>query len=170
MDAPPPPFHKKVLPAAERERNVDRRNIGHMHVPGLFFLESMFSPAGSGSENGNREGTREYRNCQFMTPETRRTTHFFWTYLNNWEGEDHNISRSLHQSLIEGFMEDKHLIEAQQQVMDADPSFELQAVAADAALSHFRMTLAKLVAQEQAEQATQVAAVAVRKPHQIGIA
>jgi phenylpropionate dioxygenase-like ring-hydroxylating dioxygenase large terminal subunit len=171
MDAPPPPFHDKVLPADLKGRNVDRRNIGHMHIPGIFFLESMFSPAGSGSEQGNREGTKEYRNCQFMTPETRRTTHFFWTYLNNWEGEDHGISRSLHGSLIEGFLEDKHLIEAQQVVIDSDPTFELQAIASDAALSHFRATLAKLVAQEEAQRATQQAAVPApaRKPHQIGM-
>jgi hypothetical protein len=51
---------------------------------------------------------------------------------------DANISRSLHQSLIEGFMEDKYLIEAQQKVLDADPSFKMRAVAADTALSHFR--------------------------------
>jgi vanillate O-demethylase monooxygenase subunit len=107
-----------------------------------------------------------------MTPETRRTTHFFWTYLNNYEGEDHNISRSLHQSLIEGFLEDKHLIEAQQVVIDSDPAFELQAIASDAALSHFRRIFAELVAQEQALEATQQAAapVTVRKPHQIGLA
>jgi phenylpropionate dioxygenase-like ring-hydroxylating dioxygenase large terminal subunit len=153
MDAAPPPFHRKVLPAAEKDAHVDRRNIGHMHIPGIFFLESMFSPAGSGSERGNREGTREYRNCQFMTPETRRTTHFFWTYLNNFEGDDANVSRSLHQSLIEGFMEDKHIIEAQQRVIDEDPQFRMQAIAADAALSHFRMTLAKRVAEEQAQDA-----------------
>lgn len=98
-------------------------------------------------------------------------SHFFWTYLNDWEGDDANISRSLHQSLIEGFMEDKHLIEAQQKVIDADPNFELQAVAADAALSHFRMTFAKLVAQEQAQQAAPAASapIQVRKPHQIGM-
>jgi len=172
MDAAPPPFHRKVLPAQEKDKNVDRRNIALMHVPGIFFLESMFSPAGSGSEKGNREGSREYRNCQFLTPETRRTTHFFWTYLNNYEGEDANISRSLHQSLIEGFMEDKHLIEAQQVVIDADPGFEPQAIASDAALSHFRRTFATLVAQEQAERATQqpAAPAPVAKPHQIGFA
>jgi vanillate O-demethylase monooxygenase subunit len=118
----------------------------------------MFSPAGSGSENGNREGSREYRNCQFMTPETRGTTHFFWTYLNNFEGDDTNISRSLHQSLIEGFMEDKHLIEAQQKVLDADPEFKMLAVAADAALSHFRWTFDKAVAAERAAEATHKAA------------
>src|SRR5436305_1671389 len=83
------------IPGQEKSRNVDRRNIGRMLVPGVFFLESMFSPAGSGSERGNREGTREYRNCQFMTPETRRTTHFFFVYLNNFEGSDTTISRSL---------------------------------------------------------------------------
>ena len=66
-------------------------------------------------------------------------------------------------------MEDKHLIEAQQVVIDADPQFELQAIASDAALSHFRRTLSELVAREQAEAATQpvAAPVTVRKPHQI---
>jgi vanillate O-demethylase monooxygenase subunit len=171
MDAAPPPFHRKVLPAAEKDSHVDRRNIGHMHIPGIFFLETLFAPAGSGAEKGHREGAREYRNCQFMTPETRRSTHFFWTYLNDWEGADGNISRSLHQSLIEGFLEDKHLIEAQQVVIDSDPGFELQAIASDAALSHFRMTFAKLVAQEEAELATQQAAATpkVVKPHEIGL-
>jgi vanillate O-demethylase monooxygenase subunit len=173
MDAAPPPFHNKVLPADLKGKHVDRRNIGHMHIPGIFFLESMFSPAGSGSEKGNREGSKEYRNCQFMTPETRRTTHFFWTYLNNWEGDDHNISRSLQQSLIEGFMEDKHLIEAQQKVLDADPDFRMLAVAADAALSHFRWTFDKLVAAERAEDATAKAAAPItvhKAPHQAGAA
>jgi len=158
MDAPPPPFHKKVLPADEKTRNVDRRNIGRMLIPGIFFLESMFSPAGSGSERGNREGTREYRNCQFMTPETRRTTHFFFVYLNNFEGNDANISRSLRDSLIEGFMEDKHIIEHQQTVIDTDANFRMQAIAADAALSHFRLTLSKAVQKERDEEAARVPA------------
>lgn len=155
----PPPFHRKVLPEAERDLPVDRRNIGTMHIPGIFFLETTFSTP---------ETTRQYRNCQFMTPETRRSTHFFWTYLNDFEGEDHGISESLHQSLIEGFLEDKHLIEAQQVVMDADPQFAMQAVVADAALSHFRRTFDRLVAEEQAEMATQRASapVAVVRPHQ----
>ena len=150
MDAPPPPFHKKVLPAAERERNVDRRNIGHMHIPGNFFLYTTFTPAGSGAETGNTEGARDYRNCQFMTPETRKTSHHFWIYLNNFEGEDSNISRSLHASLIEGFLEDKHIIEAQQRAMDEDPDFKLLAVIADAPLAHFRRILDQLIAKEQA--------------------
>ncbi len=148
-DSAPPPFHAKVIP--DRHAMVDRRNIGHMHIPGIFFLETLFAPAGNGAREGNVEGARQYRNCQFMTPETRRTTHFFWNYLNDFEGDDYTISRSLHASLIEGFHEDKALIEAQQTVLDEDPDFPMTAVAADAALTHFRRMLEQLIAQEQAE-------------------
>jgi vanillate O-demethylase monooxygenase subunit len=88
-----------------------------------------------------------------MTPETRRTTHFFFLYLNNFEGSDTNVSRSLRDSLIEGFLEDKHIIEHQQKVLDTDADYRMQAIAADAALSHFRLTLSKRIAQEQEEEA-----------------
>jgi phenylpropionate dioxygenase-like ring-hydroxylating dioxygenase large terminal subunit len=148
MNAEPPPFHRKVIP--DPDQRVDRRNIGHMEIPGIFMLETLFTPAGSGAEKGSRTGAREYRNCQFMTPETRRSTHFFWNYLNNFEADQHWISESLHQSLIDGFLEDKSIIEGQQKVLDADPDFPMQAVVADAALAHFRRVLGKLIDQERA--------------------
>lgn len=150
MNSDPPPFHRKVIP--NKTDKVDRRNIGRMYVPGIFSLESLFAPAGAGAEKGNLEGAREYRNCQFMTPETERSTHFFWVYLNNFEGEDSNISRSLLASLIEGFMEDKAIIEEQQKVLEEDPDFRMLAVAADVALSHFRWTLERKIEAEQAAQ------------------
>ena len=49
-------------------------------------------------------------------------------------------------------MEDKEIIEEQQKMLDADPSFKLVAVAADVALSHFRYTMDKLIQAEQAGQ------------------
>jgi vanillate O-demethylase monooxygenase subunit len=88
-----------------------------------------------------------------MTPETDRTTHFFWAYLNDFEGNDPNISRSLHLSLIEGFMEDKAIIERQQVTLDEDPSFQMLAIMADAPLAHFRRVLGKLIEAEQATAA-----------------
>lgn len=151
MNSDPPPFHKKVIP--NKADKVDRRNIGHMQIPGIFLLESLFAPAGNGAETGNLAGAREYRNCQFMTPETERSTHFFWNYLNNFEGSDYTISMSLLDSLIEGFLEDKEIIEEQQKVLDNDPSFKMTAVAADVALSHFRWTLDRMLEAEQSDQA-----------------
>ena len=53
MDADAPPFHKKVVRDAGK---VDRRNIARMYVPGIFFMETLFAPAGSGAEKGNLRG------------------------------------------------------------------------------------------------------------------
>jgi len=147
MNSDSPPFHKKVI--ADKTAKVDRRNIGRMHVPGIFFLESMFAPAGTGAEKGNTAGTRQYRNCQFMTPETRRTTHFFWNYLHNFDLDDPNIALSLCNSLREGFMEDKAIIEAQQKLFDKDSDTKLLAIAADAALAHFRRTFSQKLGEER---------------------
>jgi vanillate O-demethylase monooxygenase subunit len=149
MNSDPPPFHKKVI--SDKTAKVDRRNIGHMKVPGIFFLESMFAPAGTGAEKGNIAGVRQYRNCQFMTPETRRSTHFFWNYLHNFDLDDPNIALSLCNSLREGFMEDKAIIEAQQKLFDVDPDTKLLAIAADAALAHFRRVFEQRLAAEQSE-------------------
>ena len=60
-DSEPPPYHKKVIPASEHGLKLDRRNKVTMIVPGMFFMETMFSPAGSGKEDG--DGVRQYRNC-----------------------------------------------------------------------------------------------------------
>lgn len=38
MDADAPPFHRKVVRQAGK---VDRRNIARMHVPGIFFMETL---------------------------------------------------------------------------------------------------------------------------------
>jgi phenylpropionate dioxygenase-like ring-hydroxylating dioxygenase large terminal subunit len=146
MDADIPPFHKKVV---RNLKKVDRRNIGRMHVPGIFFLESLFAPAGNGLEKGNREGAKQYRNCQFFTPETRRSTHFFWNYLHDYELHDPTIGLSLHDSMVQGFMEDKFIIEQQQQTLDADPDFKMNGIVSDAPLAHFRRTLQKYIDAER---------------------
>jgi vanillate O-demethylase monooxygenase subunit len=99
MGAPPPPFHKKVVRDAGE---VDRRNIARMHVPGVFFMETLFVSAGSGekvkNDPGNLSGAKQYRNCQFFTPETSRSTHFFWDYLHDYALDDPNVSAQDHAS------------------------------------------------------------------------
>lgn len=149
MNADVPPFHRKVV--ADKTAKVDRRNIGRMYLPGNFFLETLFRPAGSDAMESRQAGVRQYRNCQFMTPETRRSTHFFWNYLHDFDLDNPNIALSLRDSLIEGFNEDKAIIEAQQKLLDDEPDFPLIAIAADASLSHFRWTLKKAIAKECAE-------------------
>ena len=97
MGAEPPPYHKKVI--ANKTDKIDRRNIGRMIVPGIFTLDTTFAPAGQGVEKGVAvPGTRSYRNAQFMTPETRSSTHFFWNYLHDFDIDNPNIALSLRHS------------------------------------------------------------------------
>jgi len=63
--------------------------------------------------------------------------------------------RTLLDSLIEGFMEDKAIIERQQKTLAADPSFQMLAILADAPLAHFRRVLGKLLDAEQVGAASQ---------------
>jgi phenylpropionate dioxygenase-like ring-hydroxylating dioxygenase large terminal subunit len=146
MGADSPPFHSKVSPGTGK---LDRRNIARMHVPGIFFMETLFSPAGTGAEKGNLAGAKQYRNCQFFTPETARSTHFFWDYLHDYDLQDPTIAQSLNKSMIEGFLEDKFIIEGQQEVLDADPDFKMSGIVSDAPLAHFRRTLGKLIEAER---------------------
>ena len=150
-----PPYHQRVIP--DKDAKVDRRNIAKMLIPGIFLMETMFSPAGSNETS--LEGTRQYRNSQYMTPETRRTTHFFWNYLHNSDIDDPNIALSLRDSLFEGFYEDKAIIEAQQVLMENDPDFRLRTLEADVALTHFRQVLKKKIKEESPTEGEAIASV-----------
>jgi vanillate O-demethylase monooxygenase subunit len=148
MNAPCPPFHKKVV------RNVpfvDRRNVGRMHVPGIFFLESLFGPAGLGLEKGNMVDAKQYRNCQFFTPETKRSTHFFWNYLHDYSRggrDDRAFAPRQHGRRLHGGQVHHR---GQQEMLDADPDFKMHGIVSDAPLAHFRRTLGKLIEAERVE-------------------
>jgi len=116
-------------------------------------METLFSPAGAGAEKGNLAGAKQYRNCQFFTPETRRSTHFFWDYLHDYDLNDPTIAQSLNKSMVEGFLEDKSIIEGQQETLDADPDFRMNGIVADAPLAHFRRTLSRKIEEERQQLA-----------------
>ena len=77
-----------------------------MNVPGIFFMETLFAPAGTGAEKGNIAGDRAVPQLPVHDAGDARTTHFFWDYLNDYEREDPNIRAvaldSLHRGLHGG--------------------------------------------------------------------
>jgi hypothetical protein len=70
--------------------------------------------------------------------------------MHNQTNNVERIAHSLHDSILEGFYEDKIIIETQQKVLDADPTFKLKAIAADAPLSHLRWLIEKRLNEEGA--------------------
>jgi hypothetical protein len=55
-------------------------------------------------------------------------------------------------------MEDKFIIEGQQEMLDADPDFKMTGIVADAPLAHFRRVLQRRIDAEQAERGAPVRA------------
>ncbi len=74
----------------------------------------------------------------------------------NHDDHDPNVALSLRDSMVEGFMEDKSIIEGQQELLDADPDFKFIGIKADGALVHFRRTLDRLIAEEREQVANAV--------------
>lgn len=146
-DSAPPPYHRQVSP--EGDAKVDRRNVVKMYIPGIFFMETTFAPVGWDPDSGDMTNVRQYRNCQYMTPETSGTSHFFWNYLRDFRKEEIEVSMSLRKSLLEGFMEDKVLIEAQQKLLQIGEPFQPRSLQADAAFTHFRQTLERMITEER---------------------
>lgn len=147
-NAGPPPYHRKVIPQQEWGDMLDRCNDVSMLIPGIFLMKTLFAPAGWDQQANDRSGCRQYRNCQYMTPETRHTTHFFWNYLRNYELDNAEITRSLQDSLLEGFLEDKIFIEEQQKLLENSPDFVPRAIAADETFVHFRNIWNKMLKAE----------------------
>ena len=106
-----------------------------MHLPGVFLMKTLFEPA---DPQDNSVSRREYRNCQYMTPESWNTTHFFWNYLHNFDLDKAQTTQSLEGSLLEGFLEDKVFIEEQQRLLEASPDFAPRGISGDKALNLFR--------------------------------
>ena len=107
-----------------------------MCIRDRFLMKTSFDPV---SDNGGNQGKRrEYRNCQYMTPETWNTTHFFWNYLHNFDLDNAQTTQSLEDSLLEGFMEDKVFIEEQQLLLAESPDFVPRGISGDKALTVFR--------------------------------
>ena len=138
LDSRPAPFLRKIIPQSEHDTHVDRLNDTRMFLPGVFMMATNFSPLGWDQEKDDIEDVHQFRNCQYMTPETRNTTHFFWDYLHCNDIDNPEISKSLQDSLLEGFLEDKLFIEEQQKLLLESPDFVPRTIDADEPFMHFR--------------------------------
>ena len=88
-----------------------------------------------------------------MTPETERTSHYFFQQCHGFALDDPSVTENLNASERAGFLEDKDIILAQQRILDLDPDAPLLAMRMDTALASFRALLDKALAEERAAAA-----------------
>lgn len=135
MNTTPPEFVQKVKPYAGK---VDRWNIQYIVLPSIFTMDSGMAVVDTGAELGNRVDAVEFRSCQALTPETDKSTHYFFSQPHNFLIDRPEVTASIHESVIEAFKEDYAIIQAQCNNLDKQADFVMLPIQADAALGKFR--------------------------------
>ena len=148
LDDAPAPFVGKLK---TWRGNVDRWNIYEVVLPGVLLMDSGSAPAGTGAPQGRRDDAAQFFGCQAVTPETERTSHYFFQQSHGFALGDPSVTDRLTASVLEGFTEDKDIILAQQRVLDLNPSAPMLGMRMDVALEAFRSMLGKAIARERSE-------------------
>lgn len=141
MNTPPPATYTK---ACDFAGNVDRWQIVHFIAPGFVRLYTGACPAGSGAAEGHRDGGIELTNLNAITPETDRTSHYFWSQNHRGMLDRPDITQALFDDVMFAFRQDHELFEDQQRLIDLDPSRPEVNVLNDAGSLHAMRILDRL--------------------------
>jgi phenylpropionate dioxygenase-like ring-hydroxylating dioxygenase large terminal subunit len=118
MDSPPPPFFQRAGGIAP-EQHVDRWQIVDWTAPAFVRLDIGCAPTGTGAREGDRSRGISMRNLNAITPETPRTTHYFWAQAHNFGLDKKWLTDLIFENVHTAFQEDVGIIGAQQQNIDA---------------------------------------------------
>jgi vanillate O-demethylase monooxygenase subunit len=123
-----------VVRARRLMRNVDTapiykaaRNL-HGKIDRWQFLEfqpPIYARITLGAREAGSElpfGTPTHIVLNSFTPETARTTHYFWSTVRSWGLDDANVSKIYKDMTDLAFAEDARIVEAQQVLIDSDTS------------------------------------------------
>jgi vanillate O-demethylase monooxygenase subunit len=118
IDQDPPPTFQKVGNFAGK---VDRWQIIDFVPPAFLRLDVGATPTGTGAPEGRRVGGINMRNLNAITPETERTTHYFWAQAHDFRIEERWITELLFENVHTAFLEDLEIIGAQQENIESHP-------------------------------------------------
>jgi len=151
FDTAPTPSFQRLFPF---DGNIDRWSIYDLHMRGNCLLGDFGSaPVGEGGHTGNRKKAMQFRHLSAMTPETENTSHYHFAQARNFGLDAEGLDDMVLKTVIEAFLEDQEIIEAQQKIIDQDPAAPMLPIAADRALLHIRRETDKVIAAEQAGMA-----------------
>jgi phenylpropionate dioxygenase-like ring-hydroxylating dioxygenase large terminal subunit len=151
----PPNFVQKVKPFPGK---VDRWNHYDFLVPGIFIMDSGMLGAGEGAPEGNRSGAAMFHGCQALTPETETSTHYFFAHPHNFAIDNPDVTRSIHQSVVDAFEEDRRMVTLQARSLALRPEFKMKPIRADEALGRFRALVDKMLREEARAQSVTLSA------------
>jgi phenylpropionate dioxygenase-like ring-hydroxylating dioxygenase large terminal subunit len=146
-NVPPTPLDRQSHDFGEGR--VDRRVAFHFELPATSFVDIAVVPAGieRSEDNLMRSGIRTF-SCKFLTPETARSTHFFWMHLRNYRADDAGLATHLRAALEKTFEEDRVMITAIQREQEETGLRQQTALAIDRAPVMALRMIDRLIAAE----------------------
>lgn len=142
-DCPPP---KLFVRAANFDTNIDRTQIISYTAPCYVAIEVVAVPTGT----GDRSRGLAWWVLNALTPETERTTHYFWGLPRSFKLDDTEMTEMLRMGVHRTFEEDRAIVEAQQRILDR-VSLDTRTVytKADQAPGRARSMVNAMIAREQ---------------------
>ncbi|MHA6180592.1 aromatic ring-hydroxylating dioxygenase subunit alpha [Pseudomonas mohnii] len=140
------PFYAKFVKFSGR---CDRKQHYEVHYPSHAVIKSLFTPAGTGSDEGPlHDQVFLMSSYNFLTPIDESNTRYFWFQMRNFDQNSEEVSRQFDEDVRFAFSEDRVILTAVHQGManKCTPNIDL---ASDSGPLRFRRNLDKLIAQEQ---------------------
>lgn len=141
-DSPPPPLFAKVRGYTG---NIDRHQYVHFTPPSFVNIDVRAFPTGT----EDMAHGLIWRVLNALTPETDRSTHYFWNLPRRFAPEQ-EITDLLHKAVVATFEEDRDILTAQQQMLDFRPGVDHVNIRADAGAIQARRLMDRLLASESA--------------------
>jgi vanillate O-demethylase monooxygenase subunit len=151
-DVEPPPFWRKNMRDRfpDFEGRVDRWQIIHYYAPSTICIDVGVAKAGTGAPEGDRsQGVNGYV-MNSITPQTDRTSHYFWSFQRNYRLDSQLITTQLRDGVQGVFAEDEVMLTAQQQTIEANPRHEFYSLNIDAGGMWVRRILDRMLQAEGA--------------------
>ncbi|MEP7088572.1 MAG: aromatic ring-hydroxylating dioxygenase subunit alpha [Nocardioidaceae bacterium] len=149
-DIEAPPFWLKNMRDRfpDFEGRVDRWQIIHFQAPSTICIDVGVAKAGTGAPEGDRsQGVNGYV-MNTITPQTDRTSHYFWAFMRNYRLESQTITTQLREGVHGVFGEDEEMLIAQQEAIDANPDYEFYSMNIDAGGMWVRRILDRMLQAE----------------------
>ena len=146
----PPPFfvrYGNYKPGTK----VDRWQNIRFEPPSHVTLDVGVALAGTGAPEGDRSQGISHWVMDAITPETERSTHYFWAFTRSHRLDDKSLSDYFEPAVYNTFYEDQGMLEGQQRIIDAAPKAPEIDINADSAQMQFRRMTARLL-EEEAKQ------------------
>lgn len=140
-----PPFWAFQL---GKQAKVDRWQYINFEAPAAVVLDVGVALTGTGAPQGDRSHGVTARVCHFITPETERSSHFFWVVRRNYKLNDQRLTTETRERNATIIGEDEVVLVAQQIAMEENPDAVFYNLNIDGGAMWTRRILERMIATE----------------------